>query len=394
MEDLVYWVWLQMVLGVGSAKVKRIIELYETPKNFYKAGVHDWKLTGLFTQSNLNKIESIKLSNAESVIRMCEEKSQRIVPFTSNEYPNRLRAIYSPPALLYVNGKIPDVDNKISISIVGTRTPTEYGMNMAFDFAFKLAKSEAIVISGGALGIDITAHRGALMANGECICVLGCGLDYNYLLENKDTRNLISKNGAVISEYPPKTPPRKQNFPIRNRIISGLSLGVLVVEAGAKSGSLITARSAADEGRDVFAIPGNAGNFLSQGTNNLIKEGAKLVTNSKEILEEYLSETRIQSLSSEVIRNDVDLFSEYESDDKENFIKNEKVTNNTASAKLDVNLSGNAKKILKVLTHKEKHIDDISIATGLTTSQSLMAITELELLELIMSYPGKRYKLL
>lgn len=383
-----------MVLGIGSAKVKRIIELYETPKNFYKAGVHDWKLTGLFTQRHLDKIESIKLSNAEPVIKMCEEKSQKIVPFTSSEYPNRLKTIYSPPALLYVNGKIPDIDNKISISIVGTRTPTEYGMNMAFDFAFKLAKSEAIVISGGALGIDITAHRGALMAKGECICVLGCGLDYNYLLKNKDTRDLISKNGAVISEYPPNTPPMKQNFPVRNRIISGLSLGVLVVEAGAKSGSLITARLAADEGRDVFAIPGNAGNFLSQGTNNLIKEGAKLVTNSKEILEEYLSKTRIQSLSLETIGNDMELYSEYESDKGGNLIVDEEKSNNTISTKHYVNLSENAKKVLKVLTDKEKHIDDISMAAGLTASQSLMAITELELLEVIISYPGKRYKLL
>lgn len=400
LDDLVYWVWLQQALGFSNPRLKSIIELYGNPKKFYKSGKNDWKMTGLFTQKALNKLESTEISQAQSIIEECKKKGQSLITFNSKEYPERLKAIYAPPCLLYVKGKLPEIDNSISVSIVGTRSATEYGMNMAFDFAFKLAKSDAIVISGGAMGIDITAHRGALMAKGRCVCVLGCGLDYPYLMDNKSTRDLITENGALVSEYPPGTFPLKRNFPIRNRIMAGFSLGVLVVEAGSKSGSLITARYAADEGRDVFAIPGNAGSFVSEGANNLIKQGAKLVTDPNEILEEYLSETRIKSLAAETI-NTIS-YREYKENTSTRTGKKlqkkstpEKIETTKKQSKIIPNdLSDQAKAVLKHLSSDEpKHIDKISFDSGLSIPQVLMIITELELSGFICSCPGKRYKL-
>lgn len=409
MDDLIYWVWLQQVLGFANPRIKPIIDLYGNPKKFYEAGKANWKMTGLFTQKALSKLENTDFSKAQSIIKECKKKGQSLITFNNREYPERLKAIYAPPCVLYVKGKIPEIDDSISISIIGTRRATEYGMNMAFDFAFKLAKSDAIVISGGAMGIDITAHRGALMAKGQCVCVLGCGLDYPYLMDNKSTRDLISKNGALISEYPPGTFPLKQNFPTRNRIMAGLSLGVLVVEAGSKSGSIITARYAADEGRDVFAIPGNAGSFVSEGTNNLIKQGAKLVTDPSEILEEYLSETRIKSLSAETLDTisyrDYKDYSEYKTKERvsakadkkskaEDTSKKVKTEKQNKSENIPNDLSDQAKAVLKQLSSdKAKHIDKISFDSGLPVSQALMIITELELAGFICSCPGKRYKL-
>ena len=410
LSDLIYWVWLQKALGFASPKIKSVIELYQNPKNFYEAGRTDWIMTGLFNKSSLEKIANIKLSEAKKIIENCDMKNQRIVTFNSDEYPDRLKTIYAPPCLLYVKGKIPDVDNKISISIVGTRSATKYGMSMAFDFAFNLAKSEAIVISGGAIGVDITAHRGALMAKGKCICVLGCGLDYNYLHQNLATRELIAQNGALITEFPPGSPPSKYNFPMRNRIMAGLSSGVLVIEAGEKSGSLITARYAADEGRDVFAMPGNAKSLVSMGANNLIKEGAKLVTNPKEILEEYMGEAEIRNLPLDFGENNDNL---YEKNINSNHIVKtakikEKTCGGSSTSKKNIqkpldsqsksetqkiNLSEHAKTLLNFLGTEAKHIDQISFESGLSTIQSLAAITELELAGLICSCPGKRYKL-
>lgn len=212
----------------------------------------------------------------------------KIIYQAQNEYPEKLNNIYSSPARLYLVGD-ESILNKPSVAIIGCRDASDYGKKVAFNFAYELAKEGFVVISGLAREIDTYAHLGAVKAGGKTIAVLGSGLKHIYPSENKKLCNEIVKNsGAIITEYEPHTKPLPMNFPSRNRIISGLSNGVLVVEAKQKSGTLITVDYALEQGKDVFVIPGNITSINSYGTNELIKQGAKLVTNTKEIIEEII----------------------------------------------------------------------------------------------------------
>ncbi|UCB57420.1 MAG: DNA-processing protein DprA [Candidatus Omnitrophota bacterium] len=209
----------------------------------------------------------------------------KTLSLNDKEYPANLRYIYSPPLALYVKGNILAEDS-IALAIVGSRKASYYGLKNAESLGFKLASQGITIISGLARGIDTAAHRGALAAGGRTIAVLGSGLNIIYPRQNKGLAEEISKNGAVISEYAQDTPPLRQNFPRRNRIISGLSLGVVVVEAAKRSGALITADFALEQGREVFALPGKIDSFTSAGTHELIKDGAKLVESTEDIIEE------------------------------------------------------------------------------------------------------------
>jgi DNA processing protein len=204
---------------------------------------------------------------------------------SSSDYPEYLKEIFDPPTVLYYFGDVKPDD--VCMGIVGSRKSSEYGKNTAKSFASKLSQNGFAVVSGMARGIDTKAHEGALESEGKTYAIIGSGLDIVYPPENKKLMQKIIDNGAVISEFPPGTKPNPYNFPIRNRIISGMSLGVIVVEAGLRSGSLITANLALEQGRDVFAVPGNINRIINKGSNKLIKEGAKLVENIDDILEEY-----------------------------------------------------------------------------------------------------------
>lgn len=210
-----------------------------------------------------------------------------LVTIKDREYPESLKNIYDPPIALYVLGD-KNILNKFSIAIIGCRECSEYGKNIARYFAYNIAKNDAVIISGLAKGIDSEAHIGTLKADGKTIAVLGNGLDRIYPKENIElAREIIKMGGALITEYPLRTSPQRKNFPERNRIVSGMSKGILVVEAKEKSGTLITVDFALEQGRDVFAIPGNLNSPNSVGTNELIKQGAKIVTNYTDILDEY-----------------------------------------------------------------------------------------------------------
>lgn len=205
--------------------------------------------------------------------------------FQDKDYPVNLRYIYQPPSTIYLRGELLLEDN-IAIAIVGSRKATDYGLRNAERLGFELASRGVTVVSGLARGIDTAAHKGALRARGRTIAVLGSGLDVIYPPENKKLAEAITQYGAVISEFTPDAPPTRYNFPQRNRIISGLALGVVIVEAAKRSGSLITADFALEQGREVFALPGEIGSFTSEGTHNLIKQGAKLVQSIDDIIDE------------------------------------------------------------------------------------------------------------
>ncbi len=287
MDSRAYWVWLQQALGPGSGKVRRILEEYLSPAQFYEAGRSDWRLLGIFTGKDLDRFSDYTLEEAADLIAGHENDGIQVITPDDVRYPDKLREIYDFPAVLYVKGNLPDFDNKLSVAVVGTRKAMRSGLDAARLISSDLAKRDVIVVSGGALGIDTAAHNGVLQVNGETVCVLGCGIGYDYLSGSASMRGDILKRGALISEYPKGTPPLKGNFPLRNRIISGLCDGTLVVEAGMSSGSLITARDAREQNRDVFAVPGTITQTSAAGTNNLIKSGAKMVTAAEDIVEEY-----------------------------------------------------------------------------------------------------------
>lgn len=385
-DNIFYWIWLQQVIGYGSYKIKNILSKYNDAKSFYELGYAGWKSSNCLTMKGLERARKYSYNSAKKIILECAKLNYSIITFNDVEYPERLKNIDNSPCVLYIKGDLPNIDNSIAISIVGTRAADESGMMISYNFAAELSKSGALIVSGGALGIDEVAHKGAIDSGGKTVCVLGSGLDANYPKENSSLRYDISKNGALVSEYPPGIAPMPQNFPVRNRIISGLSLGTLIVQAGKRSGALITANLALNQNRDVFAIPGDIRNKLSSGTNDLIKNGAKPVTCPLDIIEEY-------------IKVYADKFNTRDISDKTD--KEYKSSNYNSNLVYDLDnkietgfinkLSDNAKRIYNVLGTDKKHIDDISVQTKLPANIVLQAITELEICDAISSYSGKRY---
>lgn len=384
-DDVLYWVWLQQVLGYASKKVRTVEKMYKTAKNFYNSGINDWKLCGCFTKSEINRMETYTLREANEIVSSCKGYHQNIITYDSNEYPKTLKNIENPPCVLYVKGKLPNFDSGISISIVGTRSATPYGISAANNLSCDLSREGIIIVSGGALGIDKAAHVGALKAGGKTVAVLGCGINYNYLSANAYMRRQICENGALISEYAPGYPAYPRNFPLRNRIISGLTLGTMVVEADEKSGSLITANLALEQNRDVFAVPGNIGNTCSSGTNALIRLGAIPVLSAQDVINEYAHKRN-------ALTNPTNNSSHIGSDVED--LKHDCVENGLDLVDEQPDLSGlseDAVKLYSILTNQPKYIDDIIMQSCISSSKALQLITELELNNLIDSHSGKRY---
>lgn len=382
-SNIIYWIWLQQALGCGNGKFKKVISEFNDAKTFYELGDAVWKSCGILTKKELDKIRSCDFDDAKKIIEKCEFYNQNIITYNDNSYPERLRNIYNPPCVLYVKGDMVDVDDNILISIVGTRSAISENEEISYDFAYELSKSGVIIVSGGALGIDTMAHKGALDAGSKTVCVLGNGLDVNYPKENSSLRYDISQNGVLVSEYPPETPPLPRNFPIRNRILSALSLGTLVIQAGKKSGALITANLAAEQNRDVFAIPGSIKDEQSVGSNDLIKDGAKPVTCAMDIIEEYIGIYKDKLDFTDIVNN--------KTENKDNNSSKDKKIYSNVDTNIISRLSENAKKVYNVLGFEKEHIDDISVRAGLPINQVLQSITELEIYGVINSYSGKRY---
>lgn len=287
MSQLKYWVWLNTRQGVGPVETFRLLDQFGTPEAAYFADREEYELAGV-KGKRLEALEDKTLDGADRVLGDCDRLGIRILTWQDAEYPDRLRQIDAPPALLYVKGRLPVVDASLTIGMVGTRSSTPYGEGLAGRFAMELSRRGAVIVSGMAQGIDTAALKGALQAGGRPVSVLGGGIDVIYPRSNKWLYADVAAAGALVSEYPPGTEPLGIHFPTRNRIISGLSMGVVVVEAGEPSGALITAREALDQNREVFAVPGPVGAPESVGTNRLIQKGeAKLITCTADILAEY-----------------------------------------------------------------------------------------------------------
>jgi DNA processing protein len=285
LENILSWFHLKSVPGVGNHLFKRLIERFDSPEAVLKAPAGELaRVEGMTARL----VEAIKSSrppeSAAAEIRVAAARGYRLLTIAEPDYPSLLRQIPDPPPYLYVKGDLAGCERPIAV--VGSRNATAYGLEMTHQICIDLARLGFTVVSGMALGIDAAAHEGALSGSGRTVAVLGSGLDNIYPPQHRKLFDRIAARGAVISEFPLQAEPEAHHFPIRNRVISGMSLGTVVVEATKNSGSLITARLAAEQNREVFAVPGSIQSFKSMGTHTLIKQGAKLVENVQDILSE------------------------------------------------------------------------------------------------------------
>ncbi len=284
-DDLRYWLALHRTPGLGAIAFQRLLDRFSSPREFFTLPASERRCALPLPPAGCAFLAAPAWDKIESDLRWAEAESRTVLTLHDPDYPQLLKEIADPPPLLFVCGN-PALLSRPQIAIVGSRNPSAGGCSLAEDFALSLCRSGLIVTSGMALGIDAASHRGALRAKGGTIAVAGTGPDRIYPARHRSLAQAIVAQGAIISEFSPGTPARPGNFPRRNRIISGLSLGVLVVEAACKSGSLITARLAAEQGREVFALPGSIHNPLARGCHQLIRQGAKLVEDISDILEE------------------------------------------------------------------------------------------------------------
>ncbi len=346
MSENKYWLGFSLVSGIGPRRLSLLLNSFGNLGVAWQASETQLQQAGLEPQPRENFLHLRKKLDLDFEIDRVQQAGAYLLTLADPDYPPLLKTLSDPPVVLYVRGSVLAVDQS-ALSIVGTRKATHYGLETAFKLAGALAKQGVTIISGLAHGIDTAAHRGALNAGGRTFAVMGCGVDQIYPNDNRDLADAIVENGALISEFPLGTPPEARNFPRRNRIISGLALGVLVVEAPEGSGALITADTAAEQGRDVFAVPGNIFSPASRGPNRLIQEGAKLVMSATDILDELqLAYGRAEART----------------------VAETAVPANEIEAQ-----------IVKCLSADPLHVDDVARACGLPIAQVTSTLTLLEL---------------
>ncbi|HOG08010.1 MAG: DNA-processing protein DprA [Syntrophales bacterium] len=373
-ESLPDWLALKKVEGVGNLAFKTLVEALGSPAKVFAASYETLKRIPGIGDKTAAQIKSFDDWKAcEKELERVRQGSMTLLTFQDADYPRRLLNIYDFPPLLYVRGTLSNED--IPIAVVGSRQASPYGRFTTERLCRELALRGITVVSGMARGIDSAAHSGALAGRGRTIAVLGSGPDVIYPPENESLYRKIAASGAVISEYPFGTPPNAANFPARNRIISGLSLGVVVVEAGMKSGSLITARIALEQGREVFAVPGAIDSSGSRGTHRLLKEGAKLIEGVDDILEEILPQLQRAGIVPPAAQPSPDAIPDAATSDgaaMESLSERERIVFSALSA---IPVDANA------LVH----------ATGLTVQEIITALLQLELNGLVRQMPGNRY---
>ncbi|MBU0728241.1 MAG: DNA-processing protein DprA [Proteobacteria bacterium] len=367
MNNLLAWMKIFLTPGLGPATSRKLVDYFESPEKVLKATENEIRSApGIkrgITRNLLHRDETHIL--AEKELNKAADFGVTILPYKDPRYPALLNNIHNPPFLLYVKGNVPCLNN-LMIGIVGARASTSYGRDMAFNLASSLARQDITISSGLALGIDSAAHQGAIKSAGTTVAVLGCGLDIVYPPQNNKLYLAIPESGALVSEYPFGTSPDGFRFPARNRIISGMSIGVVVVEAAKKSGSLITAQLALEQGREVFAVPGRVDSAKSEGTHFLLKEGAKLVHSVEDIIEEI----RINYLDS-----------------------TEKMSKITPKPLVDKTMSIEEKELLAFLDVYPKTIDEIIRETNLRAHKVSELLLLLELKNVVRVLPGKQYQL-
>ncbi len=392
MIDRLY-VKFQTELGAGNPAMARLLNHYGSIEAVFAATPS--QVRSVARSSAAERLFNNDYGRTDEILNMCAENNIKIIHYEHPEYPKRLKNISDFPALLYCKGDLPFMDDQVAVAVVGPRKPDDYGIKAAFSLAARLARGGAVVVSGGAMGVDTEAHAGALWAGGKTVAVLGCGILFPYLMSNAKLREDIANQGALVSEFAPDAGAYKAHFPIRNRIMSGLSLGTVVVQAAAKSGALITARHAAEQGRDVFVVPGRSGEKLFEGSNLLLKDGAKPVLNVVDILEEYVERYPHRLLLDKVYSAELPSITEgfrrfhSAADEKLQTTKETKVK----SAPKEISCGLEAQTVYNVLIQGAAGTDEIEEITGLSISRVIVALTELEIGGYIAAAPGGLYKI-
>lgn len=401
---LKHWIWLTTRPGIGVHGRAALLRLFGTAERIFEMKERDYLAAEGFECRWLESLLDKSLNEAEKILIECDDKSIRLVTYADGAYPSRLRNISDPPALLYYCGTLPDFDNEAVIGVIGSRRCSAYGLLHAKQFSKLIASSGGLVVSGGARGIDSMALRGALDSEMPVACVLGCGADVVYPPENRELFRQIAAHGCLLSEYRPGTRPERGNIPVRNRIISGLALGVLVVEAPERSGALITANLALEQGRDVFAIPGNIGVKSCEGSNRLIRDGAIVVENGWEILREYehlfpgkLSDGRSREAME---RGFMARFGRpapvytpvvlEEPVDKKVIDNPENRNYSDVKEKVPV-LAGDEAAVFAVLSEQPELADELVVRSGLPAQRVAAALTMLQIKGLARKQAGNRY---
>ena len=404
MAELRYWVWLSTRKGIGARAMGDLLRYYGSPEEIYfvRKGNYPRELN-----INTASLEDKTLSNVSEILGKCSDRGYSILTLGDAAYPARLKNIYDPPVVLYVDGKLPLIDEEIAVNIVGTRDCTPYGIKISEQMGYEITKMGGLVISGLARGIDSAAARGALRGNGKVVGVLGCGIDIVYPPSNERLFWDVKNFGALVSEYPPGEQPDRGHFPARNRIMSGLSLGVVVAEAPERSGALITASLALEQGRDVFAVPGNVDASSCRGSNLLLKEGAQPVTCGRDIMELYavrypdrfVEARRLNKLD----ERGVEILAERElaeipAKDRASKRKTPKkaIDKEKTEDYIDISvrpegLSPDEEKILDFMSGRTMHVDDIIEGSGIGAPKVLSALTMLEIAGAVKQEPGKRF---
>ena len=402
-----YWIWISLALGFNNPKVGSLNKLYDDITFFYSNGEREWLFCGVLSDKDINRLSKTKLESAERVIKRCNQLGYSVLAIDDEKFPKSLLNIYAPPAVIYIEGNLPDIDNRLSIGIVGTRRATKYGLDNSYKIGYALSKYGVTIVSGGALGVDCASHRGSLAADGVTVCVRGCGINCEYLKENAEMRRAITKRGAVISEYPPDEEPKKYYFPARNRIISALSDGVLIIEAGKISGSLITANLALEQGKEVFALMGN-NSPQNEGSNNRIKEGSAIpVTDFMDILNAFdnlyatdesvdFDNISIEDIEAIPVKgkspsmNKPKTFKNINKDENtiENIIDN---SDREIKHRTDLDLNPTAQRVYDYISNEPVHIDDMVSDLNIPVYKVLVALTELEIKHAVKALQGRRY---
>ena len=414
---LVHWIWLAHRPKLSDWSKRMLLEHFRDPEEIYYA---DAATLGQCVELNAEGTESLKdkdLASCQEILEQCSRLNLHILTMQDAAYPGKLKNISDPPLVLYYKGQLPQFDENPVIGVVGTRKASAYGLTAAKRMGYQIAKCGGIVVSGMAYGIDGMAMSGALTAGKETVGVLGCGADIVYPVSNRNLFRDVERYGCIISEFAPGTPPAKWNFPKRNRIISGLSNGVLVVEAPEKSGALITANLALEQGRDVFVVPGNIDQPGFVGSNRLLRDGGTVVSSGWDILSEY------EALYPGKIREDGDpchITADLQEAEKvaaqqekpqpkvaqkpklpgnkrdvQKDFKKKAIDKSSSGSYSDVNdllsrLSGDERIVAAALKNGERLVDDVIAETGLSTGKILAVLTMLELKGVIRRLPGKR----
>ena len=405
MESVRYWCWLQQAMCCG-ARVDEALAAFGSPRAVYESSEYEKRISGVFTPGQVERLSTTPLEAADEILAACRRYSIHILTPQDEDYPAHLKELPAFPCALYVRGDVSVLREELSLAVVGARQATDYAVQAAYALAFSLARAGMVIVSGGALGIDSAAHRAAMDAGGKTVCYMGCGFGVRYLMSNSSLRKRIAENGALVSEFPPGTPAGKSTFPIRNRLISGGSLGTLVVEAGIRSGSLITARGARELGRDVFAVPGNILTTTFDGANQLIRDGAKPVFSARDILEEY--EIRFPGrLQMDGEEDSLQAIAERASSAGGRFpdlrgqtpalppdAPAEKKISGRNTKELPADAPEELHRVFQAVSAHEMRADELAAQTGIPIRELLRVLTRLEVMGYIVQQQGKRYSAL